>query len=192
LDSEDSGGEVTFVTRSPPSKSDLEQKPQFFSRRYKNLLAHLGSRTRKDQSLDEVAAGSPFQRNGKLELVMVNASQFNAVQEFINGDGDKGDRVGLLIQNVAAVVASFLTNSAKFHFLAEVVEIRVSLDIWSLAQSRLTRTFSVVLQIAPNTSNFSLNTFHCSLQRPIPRPICCECLGTESSNHHGDREALIR
>ena len=69
-----------------------QKKPHFHSQRYKNLLDRLGSKSRKNQSVDEVAAGSPFQRNGKLELVMVTRGQFNAVQDFIGGD-DTGNRV---------------------------------------------------------------------------------------------------
>ena len=71
------------------STPDKTQKPQFYSRRYKNLLKELGAKPGKDQSLDEAVTApslSPFKRNGKLELVMVTKGQFNAVQEFILGD----------------------------------------------------------------------------------------------------------
>ena len=80
--------EVSFSSpeRVTVKREQLSQKPQFFSQRYKKLLDRLGSKSRKDQSVDEVAAGSPFQRNGKLELVMVTQGQFNAVQDFIGGD----------------------------------------------------------------------------------------------------------
>ena len=37
-----------------------------------------------------------------------------------------------------------------------------------------------------------MNKKVCNLfQRPTPRPICCECLGTEARNNSGEREALI-
>ena len=82
--------EISFSSSSSsPEKAKAkqqQQKPQFYSQRYKTLLDRLGSKSRKDQSVDEVAAGSPFQRNGKLELVMVTQGQFNAVQDFIGGD----------------------------------------------------------------------------------------------------------
>ena len=88
-DSDDPEVSFSSSSSSSPEKAKAkqqQQKPQFYSQRYKTLLDRLGAKSRKDQSVDEVAAGSPFQRNGKLELVMVTQGQFNAVQDFIGGD----------------------------------------------------------------------------------------------------------
>ena len=92
-----SKSDATSTSTETEAETTADEKkrrtpPKFYSSRYRKLLKKLNNEkgrlnnNQREECLSDAMARSRFHRNGKLELVMVTADQFNAVQEFILGE----------------------------------------------------------------------------------------------------------